>query len=711
LFVIFMVLFAAPAFAAVGSSCPDGILSYWKLDDPDSSPSYVDYISGFNGGCDGGCPKRLADGDSVVDEARSFSGGAGILVPRQAAFDWSADASFSIELWVRRSPKELNNEEVLIARTDGSLRWSVALNDSGKIVFELKDKNGSGPDKIVGQKTVATTLAGVARWHHVVAVRDGEQNKNILYVDGEEEGSADFDYAGGFSSDTAGITMGWTDAADQERFSGDLDEIAIYSRALSVEEIRGHYFLAKGYCSLYDAKIKIMPLGDSITQGVFDGVTIGNSYRKDLYAALNDSLYWFDFVGGKQDGDFPDNDHDGWAQQTSSDIAKKIESNDIDVKSADVILLHIGTNDPPSSDVSGVVDILNNIDSVDKRKTIILAYIIDDIEEDHAHDLDVASFNDALEKMLYGDKDSGILGRINLGDKIIVVDMWHGAGLSYHTWGDMFNDLHPNISGFKKMADQWFVKLNGFLPMFELPEITSSPVTKATRGKKYQYDVQATGQPRPLYRLLQKADDTMTIDPASGLIEWTPGADSQSGKTVKVEAYMPEDKGNTGWANRSDTQEFTITLNSAPVARPENYGPVEGGKTLTATQWDGVLANDSDPDADDQLTAILVSDVSHGTLSLNQDGSFTYTHNGDDVTKDTFTYKASDGLDESNVVTVTFTINPVSTAGSASSSSGGGGCFIGSCVNGAGGETGLAMLAIAASWTGLSLLLRRRRKR
>src|SRR5437667_6711322 len=61
----------------------------------------------------------------------------------------------------------------------------------------------------------------------------------------------------------------------------------------------------------------------------------------------------------------------------------------------------------------------------------------------------------------------------------------------------------------------------------------------------------------------------------------------------------------------------------------------------------GVLANDTDVDAD-PLTAILVNGPAHGTLSLNSDGSFTYSpalnYNG----PDSFTYKANDGQADSS---------------------------------------------------------------
>ena len=56
----------------------------------------------------------------------------------------------------------------------------------------------------------------------------------------------------------------------------------------------------------------------------------------------------------------------------------------------------------------------------------------------------------------------------------------------------------------------------------------------------------------------------------------------------------------------------------------------------------GVLGNDTDVEGD-PLTAIKVSDPLHGTLTLNADGSFTYTPNGNFNGNDSFTYKANDG--------------------------------------------------------------------
>ena len=68
----------------------------------------------------------------------------------------------------------------------------------------------------------------------------------------------------------------------------------------------------------------------------------------------------------------------------------------------------------------------------------------------------------------------------------------------------------------------------------------------------------------------------------------------------------------------------------------------------------GVLENDSDADGV-PLTAILVTGPSHGTLTLNGNGSFSYTPTANYNGSDSFTYKANDGSLDSNVATVSIT--------------------------------------------------------
>ena len=119
------------------------------------------------------------------------------------------------------------------------------------------------------------------------------------------------------------------------------------------------------------------------------------------------------------------------------------------------------------------------------------------------------------------------------------------------------------------------------------------------------------------------------------------------------------------------TLNFTLTDPPAitiPVVEPGNNPPVANDDayvtdedTTLAVTAPGVLGNDSDTDSD-PLTAVLVSGPSSGLLTLNVDGSFTYTPSANFNGIDSFTYKANDGALDSNIATVTIDVNPVNDA-------------------------------------------------
>lgn len=98
-----------------------------------------------------------------------------------------------------------------------------------------------------------------------------------------------------------------------------------------------------------------------------------------------------------------------------------------------------------------------------------------------------------------------------------------------------------------------------------------------------------------------------------------------------------------------------------PVAVGDEYD-IDQNSTLNVPD-PGVLVNDTDPDGD-PFTAHLVSDVGHGTLALNANGSFSYTPDEDWNGTDSFTYEAHDNEDPpavSPVATVTITVNAAET--------------------------------------------------
>src|SRR5204863_204233 len=108
------------------------------------------------------------------------------------------------------------------------------------------------------------------------------------------------------------------------------------------------------------------------------------------------------------------------------------------------------------------------------------------------------------------------------------------------------------------------------------------------------------------------------------------------------------------------TVSITITsANDAPVAVNDSYTTAED-TTLTVSA-PGVLANDSDLDGD-SLNAILLSQPTHGSLTLSTNGSFSYVPAANYNGPDSFTYKANDGQADSGVATVSLTITGVNDA-------------------------------------------------
>jgi VCBS repeat-containing protein len=142
---------------------------------------------------------------------------------------------------------------------------------------------------------------------------------------------------------------------------------------------------------------------------------------------------------------------------------------------------------------------------------------------------------------------------------------------------------------------------------------------------------------------------------ANGSFTYTPNADFNGTDTFTYRA-------NDGTANSADTT-VTITVtgeNDAPTAVNDSYTTGDN-TTLTTTTTNGVLANDTDPEGN-TLTASLVTNVSSGTLTLNPNGTFTYTPANGFTGNVTFTYRANDGTANSNTATVTINVTDANQA-------------------------------------------------
>ena len=98
----------------------------------------------------------------------------------------------------------------------------------------------------------------------------------------------------------------------------------------------------------------------------------------------------------------------------------------------------------------------------------------------------------------------------------------------------------------------------------------------------------------------------------------------------------------------------SLVVGGPPVANNDAYS-VNLGQTLSVPA-PGVLSNDTSPGGL-TLTAIQVTSPANGTVTLNANGSFTYTPKAGFSGSDSFTYKANNGTTDSNIATVTITVS------------------------------------------------------
>lgn len=143
---------------------------------------------------------------------------------------------------------------------------------------------------------------------------------------------------------------------------------------------------------------------------------------------------------------------------------------------------------------------------------------------------------------------------------------------------------------------------------------------------------------------------------ANGTLSFRPAADANGSAEVTV--TLTDDATIDG-VTRSAVATFTLTVtpvNDAPVASADTTGVAED-TTLTAFA-PGLLLNDYDVD-NDPLTATSLVGPSHGTVVLNENGSYTYRPNDDYNGADAFYYQAYDGSLSSLSTMVEITVAPV----------------------------------------------------
>ena len=151
-----------------------------------------------------------------------------------------------------------------------------------------------------------------------------------------------------------------------------------------------------------------------------------------------------------------------------------------------------------------------------------------------------------------------------------------------------------------------------------------------------------------------------TASPDGSWSTWTPIASSGGqiglvGRYAQYRALLSSSGGeHTPLVEQVAFTTGQVSENQPPTATADSYTTQQDTPLTVAAP--GVLSNDSDPDVGDSLTAVESTDPQDGSVTVNANGSFTYTPAPGFAGSDSFTYKASDGTAQSNAATVSITV-------------------------------------------------------
>ncbi len=493
------------------------MIAYWKLDEQDNGATgYDDFYSDHDGVCVGGnCPTSQLEGR--VGGAQAFNGtNTKINIPVIAgddAFNWGLNDSFSIEFWMKGVPgktcagSDVINNEVIIGRDDSNtyLHWWLGCeNTNGRARFHLTDVNNN----LVALRGPSINDGA---WHHVVGVRDGNADQNLLYVDGVDvtEVRQEDDYNAGFGSASAPLNLGWLNLGAGFHFEGQLDEVAVHNRVLSPAEIAAHYnngTISPGYCG-----------APAITSTPGLTVNIGQQYSYDVDAVGNPAPTYTLTI-------FP----------TGMTIAQNTGQ--------------ISWTPTPAQKGNHTVRVkASNWLGQAFQEFIVSAGLV--IPEITSQPVTQAVVNELYTYDVEASGNPIPTYSLTVFPTGMTIDQNTGE-ISWTPTLDQQGNHNVQVKAINSEGtdtQDFTVEVGLAAPIF-----TSNPVTEATVGEAYSYDVDAVGNPAPTYTLTIFPTG-MTIDQNTGQISWTPTADQQGNQAVTVVASNFKGTANQG---------FSITVGS-----------------------------------------------------------------------------------------------------------------------------------------------------
>ncbi|QQR78683.1 MAG: LamG domain-containing protein [Candidatus Moraniibacteriota bacterium] len=181
-----------------------------------------------------------------IGQALSFDGTDDTVLvtdPGSGVLDFGDTADLTVSGWFYRGTA--TTDDTIVAKrngiTAGDTGYLVFIDDAtDKLIFETSD----GTDEYSLTSSAAFTAAG---WYHFVVVWDQDSAANSeIYIDGAADGATDAGTIGniGDLSNALALAIG-TESDAANPFDGKIDDIRVYSRALSTAEVTELYNLGR----------------------------------------------------------------------------------------------------------------------------------------------------------------------------------------------------------------------------------------------------------------------------------------------------------------------------------------------------------------------------------------------------------------------------------------------------------------------------------
>lgn len=263
----------------------DGPTHYYRFEETSTAVPARDEIgigpSGDRPGTyTGGITLGQASAATSMGSAARFNGAAGTYVNLGTPFH--VGDSVTVEAWVNLDPAANKAFHSAVARWSGSYELDVNQGDG---VGNFVAFNNSGTFVLTGTQPFTR-----GAWHHLVGVFDGAGGTATVYLDGVQGTSETI----GGALQNAGTTMfiGATrdGAASGFNWTGLIDEVAFYGRALTSEEIEAHYRAGAGgptgddYAGVIETDIESQMAGVNATALVRTTFDIADPARFDRLA-------------------------------------------------------------------------------------------------------------------------------------------------------------------------------------------------------------------------------------------------------------------------------------------------------------------------------------------------------------------------------------------------------------------------------------------